>query len=175
MATRRGFGTIGILRLHEVSLEHFCAISTDPQDALKDIANISEELVPVLRRMAEQSYVFYESNRSISPWLGYLAIERETKQIVGTVGFKGEPNRDGEVEIAYWTFEPNEGRGVATSMVANLCRIASRQEGLRLIIAHTLPVQNASGRVLEKNGFVKTGHADDPHYGPVWRWERNPC
>ena len=36
----------------------------------------------------------------------------------------------------------------------------------------TLPVINASGCALARNGFVQTGDAEDPDEGPVWRWER---
>jgi RimJ/RimL family protein N-acetyltransferase len=40
------------------------------------------------------------------------------------------------------------------------------------IRAHTLPEPNASTRILEKLGFLKSGDAMDPDAGPVWRWER---
>jgi hypothetical protein len=44
--------------------------------------------------------------------------------------------------------------------------------GEMIVIAHTLPVENASGQALTRNGFVRAGDAIDPDEGPVWRWQR---
>jgi ribosomal-protein-alanine N-acetyltransferase len=45
--------------------------------------------------------------------------------------------------------------------------------GEPLVIAHTLPVTNASARALARNGFIRDGDAIDPDEGPVWRWARH--
>ena len=44
------------------------------------------------------------------PWICYLAFEGERR--VGTCGFKSPPH-DNRVEIAYYTFPEDEGRGIA--------------------------------------------------------------
>jgi RimJ/RimL family protein N-acetyltransferase len=46
---------------------------------------------------------------------GYLVLENDT--IVGTYAFRSPP-RNGEVEIAYFTFPEFEGRGFATEMAS---------------------------------------------------------
>ena len=86
--------------------------------------------------------------------------------MVGTCAYKGGPNADGSVEVAYHTFPPFEGRGYATGMATKLVALA----GLRRVLAHTLPERNASCRVLEKAGFVWAGEVIDPEDGLVWRW-----
>jgi Acetyltransferase (GNAT) domain len=48
-------------------------------------------------------------------WMGYLVLENDT--IVGTYAFRSPP-RNGEVEIAYFTFPEFEGRGFATEMAS---------------------------------------------------------
>src|ERR1700679_2668810 len=55
------------------------------------------------------------------PWIGYLAFEG--RECVGTCAFTSA-RKGGVVEIAYFTFPKNEGRGVATRMAENLISIA---------------------------------------------------
>ena len=105
------------------------------------------------------------------PWVGYLALDAPTRCVVGTCGFKGEPDADGGVEIAYFTFPGEEGRGVATVMAKALAGVASAEPSVGVVRAHTLPERNASCRVLEKTGFRFVGDTIDPEDGPVWRWE----
>ncbi len=108
------------------------------------------------------------------PWVGYLALEGASRRVVGTCGFKGGPDLSGRVEIAYFTFSGEEGRGIASAMAAELVHVAaSRAAGAVRLIAHTLPERSASCRVLEKVGFTCVGPVVDPDDGPVWRMERS--
>ena len=107
-----------------------------------------------------------------TPWVGYLALEGPMRRVVGTCGFKGGPDADGAVEIAYFTFPGEEGRGVAAAMAEALVGMASASgPEVAVVRAHTLPERNASCRVLEKVGFHHAGDVIDPEDGPVWRWE----
>ncbi|MGZ8493659.1 MAG: GNAT family N-acetyltransferase [Gemmatirosa sp.] len=104
-------------------------------------------------------------------WGGFLAVDAGTRTVVGTCGYKGAPDADGCVEIAYFTFPTFEGRGWATAMAGALVDRAARQ-GARLARAHTLPEPSASTRVLQRSGFAHEGEVDDPEDGRVWRWGR---
>ena len=107
------------------------------------------------------------------PWQhGFFLAERSRSVIIGTAGFKGPPDRDGMVEIAYGVVPSVEGRGYATEAAGALVRFAAADERVRFIRAHTLPELNASTRVLRKCGFVHVGEVIDSEDGPVWRWER---
>jgi RimJ/RimL family protein N-acetyltransferase len=111
--------------------------------------------------------------RAADPWVhGFALIEKQSGQAIGTAGFKGPPDADGIVEIAYAIVPAFEGRGYATEGAAALVAFASTDRRVRLIRAHTLPEVNASTRVLAKSGFIRTGEVVDPEDGPVWRWER---
>lgn len=99
--------------------------------------------------------------------------EREGNEVVGSAGFKGPPDADGVVEIAYGVAPSREGRGYATEAAGALVRFATADERVQLVRAHTLPEENASTRVLRKCGFVHIGEVIDPEDGLVWRWERN--
>jgi RimJ/RimL family protein N-acetyltransferase len=106
------------------------------------------------------------------PWRhGFFVVEREHRAIIGTAGFKGPPDADGMVEIAYGIVPSFEGRGYATEAAMALVRFARETADVTLMRAHTLPEANASTRVLTKCGFRHTDDVVDPEDGPVWRWE----
>jgi [ribosomal protein S5]-alanine N-acetyltransferase len=108
------------------------------------------------------------------PWrFGFWIVEKATGQIVGGAGFKGAPDGDGMVEIAYGVVPSREGQGYATEAARALIHFATADARVKTIRAHTLPEPNASTRVLAKCGFVHVGPVVDPEDGPVWRWERN--
>ena len=105
------------------------------------------------------------------PWTGYVAEEHGT--VVGACSFVGPPS-DGEVEIAYFTFPGNEGRGFATRMASELLALteaAAAELGLAYI-AYTLPQENASTVVLRRLGFTLLGPIDHPEDGIVWKWRK---
>jgi len=111
------------------------------------------------------------------PWLhGFAVIDRATDTVVGMASFKGPPDAQGVVEIAYGVVPQFEGRGYATEAAGELVAFAFGDDRVGIVRAHTLPAANASTRVLTKNGFTHLGEVIDPEDGPVWRWElhRNP-
>ena len=93
--------------------------------------------------------------------------------VIGSAGFKGPPDAQGMVEIAYGVDPSCQGQGFATEAAGALLRYAAADPRVRLLRAHTLPEANASTRVLGKCGFVHIGEVVDPEDGPVWRWERS--
>ena len=104
-------------------------------------------------------------------WGGYFAVDAESREVVGSCGFKGPPAGTGTVEIAYFTYPEFKGRGYATAMATRLVALASGSSFVRRVIAHTLPGKTASGRVLEKVGMRFDGEVIDPEDGRVWRWQ----
>jgi [ribosomal protein S5]-alanine N-acetyltransferase len=107
------------------------------------------------------------------PWLwGFAIVHRESKSVIGNVGFKGLPDEDAAVEIAYGLVPAFQGRGYATEAAEAVIAFAVDSGRVRRLRAHTLPTANASTRVLSKCGFQFTGPIKDPEDGLVWRWER---
>lgn len=106
------------------------------------------------------------------PWsLAYATIERGSGITVGGCSFKGPPDGDGVVEVAYGVDEPYRGRGFAPEMVRGLVDFAFAGGLVKAVRAHTKPGNAASVRVLEKSGFRPLGEVHDPEDGPVQRWE----
>jgi RimJ/RimL family protein N-acetyltransferase len=102
--------------------------------------------------------------------LGFVITFRGTGEVIGACGFKGPPSPDGIVEIAYGISDEYRGRGYATEAAEALVRYAIESGEVRLVIAHTLPDNKASHRVLIKCGFEFAGEVTDPEDGLVWRW-----
>lgn len=71
----------------------------------------------------------------------------------------------GVAEVGYRVAEQVAGRGVATAMVRELCRLALVRHGLRLLKAAASHQNVASQRVLAKAGFVPVGPADPAELG----------
>ena len=149
------------------------ALASDPDAFARQQAITFGPTWPAIIEIATQTARFLAATQPRWPWGSYLAIEGRARRLVGTCGFKGNPDADGAVEIAYFTFPGEEGRGIATSIAARMVELASEATpAITLVRAHTLPEVNASGRVLTKNGFTPVGEVIDPEDGLVWRWER---
>jgi [ribosomal protein S5]-alanine N-acetyltransferase len=101
------------------------------------------------------------------PWIGYFVIREN--QVVGCGGFTGKPT-DGKVEIAYATFQPFEGQGVASFTCSQLISISQTTDPTIIITAKTAPENNASTKILGRNGFVFSGIVQDEEIGDAWLW-----
>ena len=72
---------------------------------------------------------------------------------------------DGTARLGYRVAQQVADRGVATTTVRELCRIAAARHGLRTLRAATSHDNTASQKVLVKAGFVPVGPADPAHLG----------
>ncbi|MEG3143577.1 GNAT family N-acetyltransferase [Sphingomonas sp. RT2P30] len=103
-------------------------------------------------------------------WGSFWSVDTAGERMVGLSGFKAPP-ANGAVEIGYLTFPRYEGHGYATRTIAALVAHAWRE--VALVVAHTLPLPNASNAVLARHGFSHVGEVLDPEDGLVWRWEKS--
>ena len=113
-----------------------------------------------------------KASRSADPWThGFAVAQRASGTVVGMCAYKGPPDANGAVEIAYGINPEYQGRGYATEVARALVAFAVGSGQVRLVCAHTRPEKNASTRVLTKCGFEWIGEVMDPEDGLVWRWE----
>lgn len=107
------------------------------------------------------------------PWAhGLGVVHSEAGSVIGSVGFKGPPDGDGTVEVAYGIVPDFQGNGYATEAAGAAVDFAFAPGRVTVVRAHTLPTPNASTRVLANCGFQHVGEVVDPEDGLVWRWER---
>ncbi len=86
----------------------------------------------------------------------HLAVTRsDTPGLIGSVGLT-LPDQRAPV-LGYWIGRPSWGRGYATEAARGLVAFGFDALGIDRIIASVLPGNLASGRVLDKLGFVRTG------------------
>ena len=89
-------------------------------------------------------------------------------EVVGMTSFT-KLGADGLYEIGYGVAPAHEGRGVMTRAIATLLPILAA-DGHAGLTAGTSVDNPGSQRVLEKNGFVRTGTRDDPEDGALIIW-----
>ena len=90
-------------------------------------------------------------------WLGghsYAILQASDDAFTGCIGMAGTADL---MEVGYWVGRLYWSRGYATDAVRCVVELAS-DLGVRQLDATTFPSNAGSARVLEKNGFVRTGH-----------------
>jgi [ribosomal protein S5]-alanine N-acetyltransferase len=113
-----------------------------------------------------------ETATDADPWIGGFALVHiASNTAIGSASFKGPPDADGVVEVAYGVVPSQQGRGDATEATRALVAYAFDDHRVRIVRAHTLPRNDASGRVLTKCGFTRIGQVINPDDAAVWRWE----
>ena len=140
---------------------------------LKPILETPEEnkefmKVPYCREILQMSIDYYKKIGFIQPWVGYFA--ESGGKLVGSAGFKGKPV-NGTIEIAYGVFEQFRKQGIGTEICRMMVELALKTDPSLKINARTLPENNFSVWILQKNKFVFSGTVNDPEDGDVWEWE----
>lgn len=109
------------------------------------------------------------SGGSLGPFFLHRA---EDDLVVGEIG--GGQVEPGIVEIGYAVVASCWGCGFATAAVRAFVERARERTDVARLRGHTPLDRPASGRVLEKAGFARTGEVEDEHEGvrlSVIRWE----
>ena len=108
--------------------------------------------LPKMKRSKLDNYLFHTF---------WLVIEKSSRQIVAELGFKGPPDKSGEIEIGYGTMPSRRGQGFMTEAVGAIIQWARSRPEVYFILAETEENNRASIRVVEKNRFqpfFKKGH-----------------
>ncbi len=112
----------------------------------KDVKEMVETFtLPNMKNLQSGNYLFYTF---------WLVIDRSMNTIVAELGFKGIPNRDGEIEIGYGTMPGFERRGYMTEAVSGMLEWARGRSDVFVMLAETNDDNLASIRIVQKNGFV---------------------
>ena len=106
---------------------------------------ILRTVLPQLRAMEGSDYLYSTF---------WIVVEKTSSVIVAELGFKGKPDRQGNIEIGYGSMPAHRGRGIMTEAVAGMIQWAGTIPEIHCILAETDKDNAASIRVLEKNNFV---------------------
>jgi ribosomal-protein-alanine N-acetyltransferase len=97
---------------------------------------------------------------SLLPWVARAMILTDdlgVRRVIGSVGFHGRPNEDGQVEIGYHVEPGFRRRGFATEAVRALLGWAAAEHGITRFRASVAPSNEPSLAVVMRLGFRQTG------------------
>ena len=150
-------------------------VMTDAMELLpiKETIEENKDFVnnPACQETIYMTIDFYKKVGYAPPWICYYV--KQNNDLVGSAGIKGKPV-NGTIEIAYGTIEKHRNRGVGTAICKLLVDLATKTDPLVRITARTLPKENFSTRILQKNNFILMGTVNDPEDGEVWEWLFKP-
>jgi RimJ/RimL family protein N-acetyltransferase len=96
-----------------------------------------------------------------------FAIELEDEGLIGVIGFHpahiAGASRQAGPEVGYWLGRPYWGRGLATEAALGALAWAKKTWRRRVVVSGHFADNPASGRVLEKAGFLYTGEVQPRH------------
>lgn len=97
-----------------------------------------------------------------------LAVElKQTGELIGDTGINEVEGHSDEVEIGYVICKKHSGKGYATELVDAMTRFAVSSFGIKVLYGRVMRGNQASVRVLEKNGYgfarEEMGAEDDPY------------
>lgn len=128
----------------------------------------ADKLDDIAQQVCAATALLYRSTGFVPPWVGYLV--RRDDRVVGACAFKAPPD-NGKVEIGYFTFPDDEGRGVGTMMVRELLHIVRAQNPALTVVAETANEENASNAILRKFGFQHVRILLDAEGDEIWEWQ----
>lgn len=94
---------------------------------------------------------------------GMWAVElKETSEAIGCVGYlpASESNldiEDEQCEVGYWIAKPYWNQGICTEAMRAVVDFCFNAKGFSVLWGDYFPENPASGRVMEKCGFIDTG------------------
>lgn len=97
-----------------------------------------------------------------------LAVElKETGELIGDTGVNEVDGKVNEVEVGYGICKEHSGKGYATELLKAMTEFIVSTFGINILYGRVMRGNNASVRVLEKNGYVfvkeEFGAEDDPY------------
>ncbi|MDP4096383.1 GNAT family N-acetyltransferase [Paenibacillus sp. P96] len=111
------------------------------------------EALPYFRELLIQN----NGTRGFDSW---IIAAKDSKEIVGGIGFLGDPDQDGRIEIGFATNESHRRQGYCFEAAQKLIEWALNHEEVRIITARCEPDNTGSKNLLVKLGF-ELDHTDE--------------
>lgn len=156
----------------------------EPNDipALAELTRANREFLAATSPMRREEH-FTDEGQERAALAGLQAAENGTAlpmvivdaagNLVGTLNFNSIIRGAFQsASLGYWVSQDRNGEGFASAAVAAAKRVASDQLGLHRLQAETLIDNEASQRVLIKNGFVQYGQAAE-YLKIAGRWQEH--
>jgi len=146
--------------LFPIDIEIINAISTDTFNRFSEY-NINEEwldndlkeALPVFKKLLEEN-----GNDGFNLW---LIVEKENNLIIGSAGYIGKPDNEGNVEIGFGIIPSKRGKGFCNEAVKALLKWGLSHNDVNGIIARCDKYNIASRKTIIKLGFEYQSEKDD--------------
>jgi Acetyltransferases, including N-acetylases of ribosomal proteins len=122
--------------------------------------------------LMEMRLIKMRENPALEPWLLRAVGLRETKTMIGFIGFHTLPGADylnsyapGSVEFGYTIFSDYRDKGYASEAAGVLMDWATREHNVTRFVVSISPANEPSLRIAKKFGFRKVGTVIDPEDG----------
>ncbi|BFH60559.1 GNAT family N-acetyltransferase [Paenibacillus azoreducens] len=112
------------------------------------------EALPFFRELLVKN----NGTRGFDSW---IIVTKTDREIVGGIGFLGEPEEGGMIEIGFATNESQQRKGYCYEAATELLAWATGQNEVKKVTARCEPGNTASQKVLEKLGFSIDRRDDD--------------
>lgn len=145
--------------------------ANDLFEQAQGLACTGRMVAPAVQNMVERFTIPQMADATTDNFLFYtfwIVVEKQRRLIVAELGFKGEPNGNGEIEIGYGTMPLHQGRGFMTEAVAGMVNWCCLRPDVRTLLAETDAANAASIKVLVKNHFTQYTHK-----GKMLWWKRS--
>ena len=129
---------------NDLSLERDLAVAEIERTITKKVETVLSKFIIPTVAQNPQTALFYTF---------WSIVHKASNTLVADLCFKGPPDENGEIEIGYGTYDSFKNRGIMTEAVKAIVAWAFSQNGVTAVVAETDPLNLASHRVLEKNGF----------------------
>ena len=118
--------------------------------------------------LMEMRLIKMRENPALEPWLLRAVALRETKRMIGFIGFHTLPGADylnpyapGSVEFGYTIFADYRRKGYASEAAEALMDWATREHDVTRFVVSISPINEPSLRLAQKFGFHKVGTVTD--------------
>lgn len=96
--------------------------------------------------------------------VAWMMIQKDDNKLLGTIGYWRMKKEHFRAEIGYMMFPQYWGQGLMSEAMNLALDYAFNQMGMHSIEADINPDNEASAKILERNGFVKEGHFHESFY-----------
>ena len=112
-----------------------------------------KEALPVFKKLLEEN-----GNDGFNLW---LIIEKEYNQIIGSAGYIGKPDNEGNIEIGFGIIPSKRGKGFCSESVKALLQWGLSHNDVKCIIARCDKSNIASRKTIQKLGFEYFNETDN--------------
>jgi RimJ/RimL family protein N-acetyltransferase len=95
----------------------------------------------------------------------FLAISKDTNEIVGSAGFHDFPDKAGMIEVGFRVVEEKQNQGLGTELLLGIWNWICQRPDVK-VLRYTVSSENVpSMKIIKKLGFERVGEQVDPDDG----------